>query len=218
MRCDFSPIGGILSENRSHLSRVQLTRKWHLRLASLTVAPVLLLVAPYAHPDGMVAELIKLLGIALILIAVAGRTWCTLYIGRKKREILICIGPYSLSRNPLYLFSLVGALGIGLATGSVLMGLLLSSITFLVLSAVVRHEEREMNAKFGAAYRTYLGTTPRWLALTLRWRDAERIDVSPALVLRTFRDSSLMLLCLPVFEVVEAMRETSVMPTVLRLP
>ncbi len=207
-----------MSDDRSQLSRIQSARKWRLRLAGAAVAPLLFLVTPYGHPDGMATETIKLLGVVLILAAVFGRTWCTLYIGRKKRETLVTIGPYSLSRNPLYVFSMLGACGIGMATGSAMMGALIAGITFVILSAVVRHEESELLSTFGEPYKAYMDATPRWLAFRSNWRDADEIAVSPPLVLRTFRDSSLMLLCLPLFELIEIVREASAMPTVLRLP
>jgi protein-S-isoprenylcysteine O-methyltransferase Ste14 len=49
-----------------------------------------------------------------------GRTWCSLDIsGRKKRE-LVTVGPYALVRNPLYIFTLLEAFGIGAQSGSML--------------------------------------------------------------------------------------------------
>lgn len=62
------------------------------------------------------------LGLIAIMVCVLGRAWCSLYIGgRKKQEIVTC-GPYSLCRNPLYVFSFIGAFGIGAQTGSLTVG------------------------------------------------------------------------------------------------
>ena len=42
----------------------------------------------------------------MILICILGRTWATLYIGGQKQRELVTKGPYSVVRNPLYLFTL----------------------------------------------------------------------------------------------------------------
>ena len=80
-------------------------------------------------------------GLVLILLCILGRTWCTLYMGGRKNRELITRGPYSTMRNPLYLFSIVGTVGIGLLAGSVMAALLLGSIALAVFSYTVRREE-----------------------------------------------------------------------------
>ena len=64
---------------------------------------------PYPH----LYALIEKAGLALIVICILGRTWCTLYIGGRKKRELINKGPYSVVRNPLYFFTTIGAAGIG---------------------------------------------------------------------------------------------------------
>jgi len=55
-------------------------------------------------------------GILLAGVGALGRLWCSLYIGGRKTHELVSAGPYGWCRNPLYLFSLIGALGVGLST------------------------------------------------------------------------------------------------------
>ena len=57
-----------------------------------------------------------LAGCVLVGIASFGRLWCSLYIAGYKDATLVCLGPYSMSRNPLYFFSLIGGAGVGLST------------------------------------------------------------------------------------------------------
>ena len=48
---------------------------------------------------------LKIVGFILILIGGFGRLWSSLYIEGNKNEKLISGGPYSMMRNPLYIFS-----------------------------------------------------------------------------------------------------------------
>jgi protein-S-isoprenylcysteine O-methyltransferase Ste14 len=45
-------------------------------------------------------------------------------------------GPYSLMRNPLYVFTMVGAVGMGAQSGSVLVAAWFGVVTFLVFQTV----------------------------------------------------------------------------------
>jgi Putative protein-S-isoprenylcysteine methyltransferase len=60
--------------------------------------------------------IIQWVGFVLIVITTLGRIWCFVYISGYKDDRLIQYGPYSLVRNPLYLFSFMGTIGLGLAT------------------------------------------------------------------------------------------------------
>lgn len=54
---------------------------------------------------------------------------------------LVTKGPYSVSRNPLYLLSIVCAFGVGAQFASLTVAIALSGATFAVFWTVVRHEE-----------------------------------------------------------------------------
>ena len=65
-----------------------------------------------AHP--VWAAVATVVGLAGTGAACAGRLWCSVYIAGKKNRELVKVGPYSVCRNPLYFFSLVGAIGAAL--------------------------------------------------------------------------------------------------------
>ena len=77
--------------------------------------------APHLH------ALIEIAGLVLILVCILGRTWCTLYIGGLKKRELVTAGPYSVVRNPLYVFTSIGTAGIGAQTGSSLVAILFAA-------------------------------------------------------------------------------------------
>ncbi|RWE30056.1 isoprenylcysteine carboxylmethyltransferase family protein, partial [Mesorhizobium sp.] len=69
-------------------------------------------------PDTWVHESIEMFGVLLIFLGVVGRLWATLYIGGRKSSEVVTGGPYSVTRNPLYVFSTVAAAGVGAQIGS----------------------------------------------------------------------------------------------------
>src|ERR1700722_14276872 len=56
-------------------------------------------------------ETIQWIGLGLIGLCIGGRAWCALYIGGGKTSAVVATGPYSLCRNPLYLFSAIRGVG-----------------------------------------------------------------------------------------------------------
>ncbi|MFM7261867.1 MAG: methyltransferase family protein [bacterium] len=74
----------------------------------------LALLAPHAwEKDGVTDSLLSAMGYILLLVGCAGRIWCALYIAGRKNRVLVDLGPYSLTRNPLYLFSCLAFVGAG---------------------------------------------------------------------------------------------------------
>ena len=163
-------------------------------------------------------EIVEFAGLGLIVACVLGRTWCTLYIGGRKKHVLVTDGPFSLCRNPLYVFSTLGAAGIGLTTGSIVVGLVLGLAIGLVFDRVVRREEAWLLAHHGEAYADYCAATPRWLPRLGNWRDTELVEVRPRLLAITFREASILLVALPAMELVEWLQDAGWLPVLLNLP
>lgn len=90
-----------------------------------------------------------------------GRLWCSLYISGYKDAALVTTGPYSLCRHPLYLFSLIGFSGIGLATRSLTLTILVVGAFLLTYPSVIRREETFLLSKFGSDFEAYAAHTPR---------------------------------------------------------
>lgn len=107
----------------------------------------------------------RLLGAAaflLVVVAALGRVWCGLYISGYKEDRIVDVGPYALIRNPLYVFSFIGAIGLGLATGRLLIVILLAVAFLGYYPLVVLAEENNLHEKFDQIYSDYARRTPRF--------------------------------------------------------
>jgi protein-S-isoprenylcysteine O-methyltransferase Ste14 len=76
---------------------------------------------------------------------------------------LLSRGPYRVTRNPMFLGELALWLGWALFYGSV--ATFIAALVFwgLMSFIAVPREERELEARFGDAYREYKRSVPRWL-------------------------------------------------------
>ncbi|MGE0726076.1 MAG: isoprenylcysteine carboxylmethyltransferase family protein [Alphaproteobacteria bacterium] len=200
------------------LSRVQHRRKRMLALLAVPLVALVAVTRSWGEADGVAHHFVEAIGWFAIVACIIGRTWCTLYIGGRKKAELVRRGPYSIVRNPLYLFTLAGAVGIGLSTGSVLLGAGLGLVVFLVFDSVIRREERWLADQLGADYRAYLAEVPRWWPRLGRWRDDRSLTISPALVAGTFKDAALFALAIPALEILESLQDWGIVPVLLLLP
>jgi protein-S-isoprenylcysteine O-methyltransferase Ste14 len=210
----------MLAVHRStiNLRQVQRIRKAAL-LAAILAAVALMIFGDSRWPSGTTMhEAIEWVGLVLIVICILGRTWSSIYIGGHKVRTLVTLGPYSVTRNPLYLFSVLGAAGAGAQLGSVVLALVSGLIAWLVFRLVVMKEERVLVSHFGNKYRRYLATVPRFLPNLSLWRDAEKIEVHPSMVRRTFIDACVLLLAMPMAEGFEYLHEAGALVAFVHLP
>lgn len=199
------------------LSGYQHARRVVLFLMLLAAFCILLFVSSYPE-ESEFHEFVEAVGVSLIGIAIIGRLWCTLYIGGRKSEEIVANGPYSIVRNPLYVFSAIGAAGAGAQTGSAIIGLIFGVVTVIAFIVVALREEKHLRDKFGEAYDAYCARVPRMLPNFSLYRDAPTITVTPRTLYTTFFDSLVFFSAMPVFEFVEHLQLEHVLPVLLRLP
>lgn len=186
-----------------------------LQAGGVLLAAAMLLTQPLLV--GRAHEFVEMAGLALVLICIAGRMWSTLYIGARKNRELVTTGPYSITRNPLYLFSTIGAVGVGLMFGSVAAAIGLGVIAYFILIATAGKEAEHLGALFGARYENYARATPLfWPKLSL-YCDAEAVAFDPRALRRTFTDGLLFLAAFPVIEAVEHLQESGALPILARV-
>jgi len=141
-----------------------LSETWRKPVSFLFAAFGLTL-AVFTVPRGFAVgwhEVIEQVGFLLLILAALGRIWSLAYIaGRKNRE-LCRLGPYSLTRNPLYFFSFVGAVGFTLALQSPLLGCFVAAGFLLYYRAVIRSEECRLRVLHGSEFEEYCVSIPRF--------------------------------------------------------
>lgn len=167
---------------------------------------------------GVVHDAICAVGRGLIIVCVLGRTWRTLYIGGRKRVDLVQDGPYSISRNPLHVFSIIGAGGVGAAAESLVTIPRAAFACYAVLAGTVRKEGSFLAARFGPAYEAYRRRVPlSWPRFPI-WRDAPSVETAPRLVPRTFDDGLFLFLSILLVEPITCLRRAGYLPVLFVFP
>lgn len=200
------------------IGRVQTIRKVVLAVAVVLLVATFLFVGSWWPEGGDVHESLEWIGIGLIVVCILGRTWCTLYIGGRKNAVVVDKGPYSITRNPLYVFSLLGAAGIGAQLGSFVLSLLAAVVVWVVFRIVVSREERHLHDRLGSSYRDYLARVPRFLPQLSLWHNVDSLEVHPGRVVRTFLDACIFLVAIPLAELFEWLQNSGFIPILLRVP
>lgn len=163
-------------------------------------------------------EISEFAGFALVALCVMGRIYSTLFIGGIKNHKLMTEGPFSVVRNPLYLFSLIGVVGIGLMSARLSILMLLLGACYIIFSRMITREEHFLQEKFGKEYTLYCHTTPQlWPNLKL-YKTPKIIEIHPQYVLNAMKDAILWFMPYFVFELIEWLHTVDILPVIITLP
>jgi protein-S-isoprenylcysteine O-methyltransferase Ste14 len=78
-------------------------------------------------------------------------------------DVIVTYGPYSLSRNPIYVAMLVLLAGVGIWTNSLWFFIVAIVCSRLLDRGVIVPEERYLEREFGSTYSEYRAKVRRWL-------------------------------------------------------
>lgn len=132
-----------------------------------------------------------LAGFLLVALACLGRIWCSLFIAGHKDEVLVTTGPYAHCRHPLYSFSVLGALGLGLTSCSALLCILVVALIAALLIYAASCEEQFLADAFPDEFKAYLVATPnKWIPKSGRAALPAVLDVRPAVFWKAFLDAA----------------------------
>lgn len=199
-----------------YMSRIEAVRLPVSRLVALFMVILLFIAKPQDLPEP-VENLLLAIGLALAGLGAFGRLWCSVYIaGRKTRE-LVTEGPYSLCRNPLYLFSLIGALGVALTTHSLTIFLLVAVFFLLYYPGVIHSEEAKMRLLHGVSFERYCAATPAFLPrhLSLQGETFRLVDVR---LFRTHMSEAIwFIFVIALLALLNILHESGILPTLLTI-
>ncbi len=151
-------LGTDISPFRRWLAR---SRAWISLLIMAPVAFAVLFSRPRMGSLGLDVSS-EIVGGALFAAGAFVRWWATLYIGGQKTTRVICEGPYSVCRNPLYVGTFLMTLSIicQLMSLSLAAAFLLATVWYL--ATTVSYEERNLRRIFGDEFVAYQNRVPRF--------------------------------------------------------
>lgn len=190
-----------------------------LRITRLLLLPAVALAlgSHHVYPEGTLDALLGLAGLVLLLVAMGGRIWASAHLEGKKNESLVTDGPFSLSRNPLYLFSLIGFVGAGLAFESVTLAGTFAGVFFLTHWPTIRSEERRLAELFGEEYQRYRREVPRFLPALRRVRGRGTIPLDTFRFRLALRDCLAIPLVFVVADLLELAKLAGILPVLVYL-
>lgn len=201
-------LAGVESSPTSRLmSRIARCRKSISRALATFIFVLLIMSDP--SPVPWLNLLLEIAGVLLIGAAVLGRIWCALYIAGRKNAELCIDGPYSICRNPLYLFSFFGAVGFAFVAGSLPIGLALVPLFWCYYHFVIKNEEICLSSLFGTAYEAYRAGVPRIIPRPNLYWSRPRLEIDPHIMLRAMSDVAWFLIALALSEIIEPLQRTA---------
>lgn len=137
--------------------------------AALAVLAHWLLPLPWIGPP--MNELLFAIGWVVVVAAIvmdiaAMRTMArakTTIMPNRASERLVTSGPFSFTRNPIYLGNTMLMIGAGLITGIAWLVILAPVAAFATQKLAIEREEKHLEARFGKAFRDYAKKVRRWI-------------------------------------------------------
>jgi protein-S-isoprenylcysteine O-methyltransferase Ste14 len=193
-------------------------RIFSTRLFAVGFVLIILFTSDSWEPNSPIDLIVEWTGYVFLIAAILGRLWCSIYIGGYKNDRVINEGPYSIVRNPLYLFSFLGGIGLALAAENLL---ILGFIIILFLTyypSVVFQEEKDLEVKFGQEFIDYKKKTPRWLPQFSSYYEPEQYLVKTKYLKRAMFDSMWFIWFFMFIRIVEVLQDLHYLPVILKIP
>jgi protein-S-isoprenylcysteine O-methyltransferase Ste14 len=162
------------------------------------------------------ASALFFLGVILATVGFVGRLWCSIYIAGYKNESLINLGPYSIVRHPLYLFSLIGIIGVGFCTETLLMPLVLAGFALIWYILTIQTEEKFLQEKHGELFEKYRLAVPRLIPSMQSIKSIKAPDEYNVMVkiwAKHLINNSVVFGLIGLLELIEGLHDQGLLPT-----
>jgi len=125
----------------------------------------------WPSPVGLMEPAAFWIGWALIAVGLAIFVWALVALHRVRTSVnpytptaaIASTGPYTLSRNPIYLADVVIYLGVCALLNTPWPLLFLPPVIWIMTKGVIEREERYLENRFGNLYTVYRSRVRRWL-------------------------------------------------------
>lgn len=168
--------------------------------------------------ESSIHEFTDFLGYFLISVCALGRLYSTAFLGGHKNESLITYGAFSVVRNPLYFFSLLGMTGVSFISGHILIMVAVPIVFVVMYHFLIQREEAFLMEAFGQVYKDYMVSTPRLVPNLKLYNAPESIEVVPKYLSKAFKDAIWWFAAFPLFEFAEYLQESGLVPSLFVLP
>ena len=195
--------------------------KSRMLLSRLVVVFVFLLVfftsSSIAYEDAL-HETFDFIGYGLIAVCALGRLYSTAFLGGFKNRNLITVGPYSVTRNPLYVFSFLGMTGVALVSGHITL-MVATPVAFLIMyHRLIGREEAHLLGIFGDEYAAYQARVPKFWPSFKNYQNPETFTMTPHFLNKAFSDAIWWFAAIPLLELAEHLQETGIITPLFMLP
>ena len=187
------------------------------RLYMVLLAGLILFTSSQWQPGLFGAAAILLAALMLTSLAAVGRLWCSLYIAGYKKSCLVLDGPYAMCRNPLYFFSMLGALGVALMTYTVTIPVLVLISFAIYYPYVIRAEETDLVRIHGAPFEAYRSQTPAFLPKWSLLKEPLTYEVKPRIFRNHMGSAVWFILAIGLIALLQAGRADGRIPALISL-
>lgn len=198
---------------RTLFERLRISTTWFYTLC----IAILAIFGQSCYQTSMLGSLLFTVGGSLAAVGAFGRLWCSLYISGYKNNTLISEGPYSLCRNPLYFFSFIGALGIGLSTGNFTIPVMIIVGFSIYYPLVVSGEEARLAVIHGERFESYRQKTPAFFLRFSAFREPDEYTVRPKIFRKDIGDAVWFIWAVCLLQLIAKLREFHYIPTLFNL-
>ena len=197
---------------------VQKSRVYVSRLFAVVILLLAIFTGHSFSQEGLTDIIFETTGLFLLTICSMGRLWALMYISGNKSQEVITDGPYSMVRHPLYFFSLIGAVGIGLVSENLLILALIVIFYVAYYPFTIFAEEKRLENKFGEVYLEYKRKTPRFLPKLSLYRGPHLYTIKADTFVRNFFAGMWFVWIFILFHIIEMAQNAGFLPVYWRIP
>jgi len=129
---------------------------------------------------------------------------------------LITTGVFSIMRNPLYFFSLVGVTGAALITGQILVMIALPLAFLALYLPLIGREQAFLSETFGEEYDAYRARVPALWPKLGGYTAPETVEMYPRFMKNAFLDAVWWFAVPPAIQLITYARDIGLIPTLIR--